>query len=426
MPKSLTQFLQISGQVSIRQVREARRAQRFFGGSLLYNLARLKILSELKAQDLLSEWMELPYAPLVDLIAIPPEVLQFIDPKVAAHRRVLPFQPDPERLFMATARMGNDAFYRDLEGRIGLSVTPHAIMEEHLAPLLEKHYGIPTPIRETIRVAKVNSPMEHIPRDTGGDQVQSETADVTSPDVTSPAVASTNVASTDTASTEMGLDGLPLDSDANPDLILPTESHNPSALLGRVETIADSVPPVPIRENTGAALDEGEVTAPWGGMESPLERLACARNRADIGEAAVDHALSLGIPRIALLGRRRESLVGWHAGGSGVMANRFANLTIPFYTPSIFAGFKITGNPYTGVIPDQPANLELLGALGKGAAPRVVAAVPVRLGDRTVAAIYADGGPAATTVVAQEPLVQLAGKIAAALEILILRGKILA
>ena len=69
--------------------------------------------------------------------------------------------------------------------------------------------------------------------------------------------------------------------------------------------------------------------------------------------------------------------------------------------------------------------VELLGALGKGAPPKVVAAVPVRLGGRTVAAIYADGGPAATTPVDQKPLLQLAGKVAAALEILLLRRKIL-
>jgi hypothetical protein len=198
------------------------------------------------------------------------------------------------------------------------------------------------------------------------------------------------------------------------------------ALLDTVASIDDGVPPAAMMERTGAILDSSEVTAPMVGLVAPLERLARARNRVEIGEAAVEYALAQGIPRVALLGRRRESLVGWHAGGSGVTVERFARLTIPFYTPSIFAGFKITGNPYIGVIPEQPANMEFLDALGKGVAPAVAAAVPVRLGDRTVAAIYADNGPAATTAVAQKSLVELAGKIAAALEILILRRKILA
>ena len=152
MPKSLTQFLQISGQVSIRQVREARRAQEFFGGSLLYNLVRLKILPEAKAKNLLGQWMEFPYAPLVDLITIPRRVLDLVDRDVAARRRVLPFQPDEEHLYLATARLGNDPFYRDLKDRSGLPVVPHAFMEEHLEPLLEKHYGIPAAKRETIHV----------------------------------------------------------------------------------------------------------------------------------------------------------------------------------------------------------------------------------------------------------------------------------
>jgi hypothetical protein len=406
MPKSLTQFLEISGQVSIRQVREARRAQRFFGGSLLYNLVRLKILPEHKAKSLLSEWMELPYAPLPDLITIPREVLQLVDPAVAARRRVLPFQQDGDQLLIATARLGNDLFFGDLKSRNKLLVVPHTIMEEHLEPLLEKHYGIPACKRETVRLAQVDNPLEHLAHGHGGTQAWS-----TEPDV---------------ASTEMGLDGLPLNSDATPSQTLPTESDDPMALLDTVANIHDSAPTPTNLESTSVVRSDDETTAPMAGMASPLERLARAGNRTEIGAAAVDHALACGISRVALLGRRRESLVGWHAGGSGVTVDRFARLTIPFYTPSIFAGFKITGNPYTGVIPNQPANLEFLGALGTGATPAVVAAVPVRLGNRTVAALYADGGPGATTALAQEPLVQLAGKIAAALEILILRRKILA
>lgn len=406
MPKSLTQFLQISGQVTIRQVREARRAQRFFGGSLLNNLVRLKILGEEKAKDLLSEWMEMPYAPLTDLLTIQPRVLQLVDSTVAARRRVLPFQQEEEQILIATARLGNNLFFDNLKSRCGRPVIPHAIMEEHLESLLEKHYGIPASARETVRLAKLDNPLDQVTQGSGGDHVRSQR--------------------TEAVSAEMGLDGLPLNSDAAPSQILLTESDNPMALLDTVASIKDSAPSGAIRESVGVELGAGLVTAPAAGMASPLERLARARNRAEIGGAAVDHALAQGIARVALLGRRRESLVGWHAGGNGVTVDRFKRLTIPFYTPSIFAGFKITSNSYTGVIPDQPTNLEFLDALGKGARPGIVAAVPVRLGDRTVAAIYADGGPGATTAVAQKPLVELAGKIAAALEILILSRKILA
>jgi len=406
MPKSLTQFLQISGQVSIRQIREARRAQEFFGGSLLYNLVRLKILPEEKSKELLSEWMEFPYAPLVDLITIPRRVLDFVDRDVAARRRVLPFQTEEDHLFVATARLGNDPFYRDLGNRCGLPVIPHAILEEHLEPLLEKHYGIKAARRETIRLAKADSALVH-----AGSPHDAMNARSPEPGM---------------AASEVGLDGLPLDSDVTPSQILPARSNNPTSLMDKVETIDDSASPVASPEKPGVLPAGHEPVRPAAGLASPLTRLARAGDRAAIGEAAVEHALALGIPRVALLGRRRDSLVGWHAGGSGVPVERFARLAIPFYVPSIFAGFKITGNPYTGVIPDQPANRELLAALGKGVPPKFVAAVPIHMGERMVAAIYGDGGPAATTPVDQELLVQLAAKIAAALEILILRRKILA
>ena len=137
MPRSLTQFLENSGHISVRQIDEARRSQRFFGGSLLYNLVRLKVLPEPDAQDMLAQWMGYPYAPLLELKTIPQQVLRLIQHGAIARRRVLPFKPETDKLFVATARIGNDPFFRDLQQRVGLVIQS----EELCARIREEQRG---------------------------------------------------------------------------------------------------------------------------------------------------------------------------------------------------------------------------------------------------------------------------------------------
>ena len=80
---------------------------------------------------------------------------------------------------------------------------------------------------------------------------------------------------------------------------------------------------------------------------------------------------------------------------------------------------------YTGIVPDQPANNDFLAALGNGERPNVATVVPVVLKGRAAAVIYGDDGPDSSRQVDRDLLTDLAGKVAAALEILVLRRKIL-
>ena len=419
MTKSLTKFLEDQGGISSRQVMEARRSQKFFGGSLLCNLARVKAVSPERAMELLSEWMGFPYADLKVLRELPEQVLKLIKPGDAARRRLLPFQPDADKLCVATARVGNSPFFSELETKIGLPVVPHAIMEEHLEPLLEKYYGIPSPSRETVRLAQVEDPLAAIAA--GTTTYRPEPASLS-------------------GSSELGLDGLPIDAEVAASQLLPTESDHPMALLDTIETVSDD--PTLLSPSTGLSqeFDATEAEAPMApipsrapepgmapaaGLVSPLERLARAHDRAEIGAAAVDHAVELGLPRVALLGLRSQNMVGWNAGGMNLELPRFDRLTVPLYTPSIFAGFLQGTTIYTGIVPDQPANNDFLAALGDGERPDVATVVPVILKGRTAAVIYGDGGPGSSRQVDRDLLTDLAGKVAAALEILVLRRKIL-
>ena len=84
---------------------------------------------------------------------------------------------------------------------------------------------------------------------------------------------------------------------------------------------------------------------------------------------------------------------------------------------------RVNANPYIGIVPEQPANLEFLAALG-GEAPQVATAVPILLKGRMVAVVYADRGPGASGVVEVKRLQEAAKRLSVALEILLLRKKI--
>ena len=449
MRKSLTEFLKASGKVGPKDFQDARRAQSFFGGTVLYNLVRLGVLQESEAENLFSRWSGYPYAPYRELKRVPANILAILEPMVAGRRRVIPFQRDEDTLCLATSRSDNEAFFTDLESRLGIPVIPYALMEERVEDLLERHYGIPAPRKDSVRPVLSADPLEQ------------------------PAPAGSE---TDSQEPQIGLDGLPLDSDAAAQELLSTLTGGP-AFGG--ETIRDaeqtaSTPPAgdstfekdkpwsvtpdktpapratdPAVTDPGAVIPEalreerhepaaapdagaGGVTAepeasagkPSGPAPAALERLALAVDRDEIGRAAIALAADSDLERVALFGVQKERLVGWEATGPGVDGERFRRLSIPLYTPSIFASFRFSTAPYVGIVPDQPANNEFMTALG-GEPPKLATAFPVVLKGRPVAILYADNGPGETRAASMTTLENLASRLALALEILLLRKKLL-
>jgi hypothetical protein len=415
----LTEYLEAEGRVSADQIAQARRTQKFFGGSLLFTLVRLDVLREPEAEAIFAQWSGYPYAPLRELRSIPEKVLAILEPAVASRRRIVPFQTDPGTLGLATSRVDNEPFFRELERQVGLPADPHAVLEDRLEGLLERHYGIPAPKRDAVRPA----PPSARPLAVG----------------TSAPPAGWDY----TGAPEMGLDGLPVESDAVAAEVPPSRTSGEASPLARafgaeppaptgpdagVQEVPATPPPPSRPTPTGppaaapVAANTDDLAPSSAGR--PEERLAAAADRREIGRAAVEIALAHGLVRVVLLGHQKERLVGWDAGGPGIDATRVQRLTIPLYTASIFAGFPVNPVPYMGIIPDQPANRELLAVLG-GEPPRLVAAAPVLLKERVVAALYADGGPGSKQPVDVKLLAALASKISSALEILLLRKKIL-
>ena len=446
MQKSLEKFLEESGHFTSGQIADARRTQRFFGGSLLSNMVRLGYVTESQAGNYFSRWTGYPYMAYRDLKSrsVPARVIALITAEEAAQRQIVPFCLEKGQLQVVTCRADNEMFFHKLEHRQGVEVIPHVTPDERLELLLERHYGIPAARKEAVRPVAIQ------------DKAQAAVPEEVAEDTTGlPA--------------NIGLDGLPLDSEVpvahftgtRPDrpvapggatghaVASPAALHDPppvgaagavpsptaaAGIVSDMESQPPAVPPGsdplgPASRSSPAAAggSESAPARPTGtgpGSSGPLARLSQARDREIIGEAAVDLVLSLGARRVALFGHQEERLVGWHASGEGVNANRFRRLSLPLYAPSIFSPLRVKATPYVGIVPDQPANQEMLAALG-GKAPRMAMAIPVILKGRMVAVLYADGGPGASDVVDLKRLQGAGAKLSLALEILLLRKKIL-
>jgi len=106
----------------------------------------------------------------------------------------------------------------------------------------------------------------------------------------------------------------------------------------------------------------------------------------------------------------RDKITAWQAQGEGIDPKIFKDYAVGFDQPSLFLNLRQGNNVYLGPLPPMPAHRELARAWG-GELPRDCVMLPVRLKDRLVAVIYADGSKKVDLVQLQ----RLAASMAAAL-----------
>jgi hypothetical protein len=94
--------------------------------------------------------------------------------------------------------------------------------------------------------------------------------------------------------------------------------------------------------------------------------------------------------RAALFQVSRERVTGWRIHGTGIDREAFAAYSIGFDQPSLFLNLRHSNGIYLGPLPPMPAHRQLARTWG-GDLPRDCVMLPVRIKDRLVLVIYADG-----------------------------------
>jgi hypothetical protein len=94
--------------------------------------------------------------------------------------------------------------------------------------------------------------------------------------------------------------------------------------------------------------------------------------------------------RVALFQVSRDRVNAWKVQGTGIDRDAFAAFSIGFDQPSIFLNLRHGGGVYFGPLPPMPAHRQLARTWG-GDLPRDCVMLPVRIKDRLILILYADG-----------------------------------
>ncbi|MGA2193273.1 MAG: hypothetical protein ABSG42_07880, partial [Nitrospirota bacterium] len=129
------------------------------------------------------------------------------------------------------------------------------------------------------------------------------------------------------------------------------------------------------------------------------------------------------VSRAALFLIKDGALTGWKSAGMEHAARGIGGISISLGSPGIFKAVVEDKVFYKGPIPSAPQNDALLESFG-GARPLDVLACPLVIKDKVVAVLYGDNG-GGSTVGDVKRLKALMTKASMALEILILKTKIL-
>ncbi|MET0402960.1 MAG: hypothetical protein ABW123_11185, partial [Cystobacter sp.] len=147
MVEQLGAHLVRKGLVTQAQLDEALKSQLIYGGSLGTNLVELGLLDLATLGQSLSDTFHFPLATEAELAAVPAETVALLRPDLARNHLAFPLALEGRRLRVAMAEPQDPRHVDSLGFATGMRIVPSIVSEPRLLQLLERHYGIPRPVR---------------------------------------------------------------------------------------------------------------------------------------------------------------------------------------------------------------------------------------------------------------------------------------
>jgi hypothetical protein len=191
-------------------------------------------------------------------------------------------------------------------------------------------------------------------------------------------------------------------------LSIPLTEEERSALAPVAEAVLSPAPVRPEPLPDPSTLEEVEKV-----LETTLDRERVGR--------IVLAYLGRNHRRSALFQIGKDKVIAWMARGE-LDLGKFEKFSASFDQPSVFLNLRQGTAFYVGPMPPMPAHRQLAGSWG-GELPRDCVLLPVRMKDRLVAVIYADGARKGLSGIDLGQLQRLASSTAAALQRCILHKK---
>lgn len=368
--KRLGEILLERGAIAVSELHTGLEACHHKGGRLGTQLLKFGFVDEHALLDALSEQLDVPSVSASVLCRAPSALRRMLPLHVARRLQALIFKRNEGRLGVAMTNPRNPAVMEEIISFVGIDVEPHVATEAGILTALSEIESEPEDAESGTRA--------HVPpvRANGWERLW-----------------------------------------AAPPL-------QPSDLLRAEGRSSVQAAPLAAAFPSLAPVAEMGTLAAAEGLDDESFRalLHAAGGRDEIGELLLRRATSV-LDRCSLFAVHSGRVVGWMARGAVVVVDDVQSFAISLELPSIFS--EVAGaDTFCGQVPSSPVNDVLMQVMGEPA-PREMAIFPVRVKNRVVAYLLGDVPGASLPEGVQNKLLPAAQKAGIALEILIMKKKIL-
>jgi hypothetical protein len=443
----LGQLLVARGWITVQQLTRALQNQSIVGGRLGTCLLEIDALTEDLLLKGLSEQLGVPAAGIDDLRRIPDEVLTFLPDKLARRCRAVPFRVEGSRLDLAMMDARNLSCQDEIAFATGKRVKIHVAHELRVLEALERHYKDESPSRFSLLVERLNRAryfwekqgmeigeraesastladlMGNRPQPFQPPPLLPEPPPPVRPSPVRPAPAPAPPVSPPPAPAP-AVATAPRPVSVRP-LTIPLTEEERAAL---VPIAPDPVIEPPAPPPAPAPLPPlPPVTAPAPAplpdpstMEEVEKAFQATWDPERVGQILLSF-LGKNHRRALLFQVGRDKISAWMAQGE-LDHVQFGKYMVGFDKPSVFLNLRQGTAFYIGALPPMPAHRQLASSWG-GELPRDCVLLPVKMKDRMVTVIYADGARNGLAGIDLQQMQRLASSTADALQRCILHKK---
>jgi hypothetical protein len=406
----LGQLLVARGWITVQQLTRALKNQNVTGGRVGTSLLEMDAISEELLLKGLSEQLGVPTATADDLRGVAEEVIGLVPDKLARRCRAIPFRVEGGRLDLALMDPRNLSAQDEIAFASGKRVKVYVAEEVRILEALEKYYGEECPSRFGLVLDRLNrarflwdkKPAERPEPAAGPHELHD------SPFAARPKL---NLAPSlpELAPPRPRAAGPTVTPGPAPSLYAPlTPPDPPAAPAPPAAAATAAAPPAPAPPPRAKSVsltpeEKAELGAfAWVEPAAADRSLPAPANLAE-AEVALGKAtdleevarLLLGFlgrnhRRVAIFQVSRDRVTGWRVHGTGIDRDAFAAFSIGFDQPSIFLNLRHGSGVYFGPLPPMPSHRQLARTWG-GDLPRDCVMLPVRIKNRLILIVYADG-----------------------------------
>ena len=418
MAKKIGEILVERGLLSPEQVQQGLDLQKHQGGRVGSIWVDVGLVQERDLLDALCAQKKVKPAKASLLKSVSKATLDLLPVKIATRYKVVPLIRENRRLTVAMVDPTDLLALDELQFITGSVIEPYLATERTVLNALEKYYGV----ANTRRTATATSPGRPVPPPTvtPGQAAAAEAEAFVDPAAKAQADAARKFWSEQ------------LKSGAATGPTQKASATPPPTLEAMLGTAAPATPPAPVEEKAADVVDGNDLLIEEGDtvavveapdpLEEASRRLARVEIRDDIADVLMWCTDGL-FRRSALFIFQKSRTLGWTGQGEGLTPDMVRKVVVPVEEISIFTLVRDTPTHYSGPLPKNAGNERIVELLG-GKWPPAVLVIPFGIKGRALGCLYAEDEGSEISTIDLPLLFKLLQKSGLALEILLLRSKL--